>query len=228
MYRDTTHSHTHTHTHKHHHHHHHSFKILIIGDASVGKSAILTRFSENVFTDSYSTTIGIDYNTKMIRVGGAVCKLEMWDTAGQERFSTITANYYRGAQGAMLVYDVGRLDSFTHVKAWYDRARQLGGQDLECVLVGNKSDLADSDRQVSFAQGEALATELGIPFVETSAFSGANVETAFVAMTSNIKKSVDRRGLTGVRSGNLLKAGGVHLAKGDRRMKISERCCGGF
>jgi len=188
----------------------------------------LTRFSENVFTDSYSTTIGIDYNTKMIRVGGAVCKLEMWDTAGQERFSTITANYYRGAQGAMLVYDVGRLDSFTHVKAWYDRARQLGGQDLECVLVGNKSDLADSDRQVSFAQGEALAAELGIPFVETSAFSGANVETAFVAMTSNIKKSVDRRGLTGVRSSNLQKAGGVHLAKGDRRMKISERCCGGL
>lgn len=98
-----------------------SFKILIIGDAAVGKSALLTRFSENVFLDSYTSTIGtlsflrfvysligIDFNSRMIRVGGSICKLEIWDTAGQERFSTITANYYRGAQGALLVYDIGK------------------------------------------------------------------------------------------------------------------------
>ena len=205
-----------------------SFKILIIGDANVGKSALLTRFSENVFLESYTTTIGIDYNTKQIRVGGAVCKLEMWDTAGQERFSTITANYYRGAQGAMLVYDIGRRESFERVQTWFERARQLGGQDLECVLVGNKSDLGEAERQVSFADGEALGARLGVPFVEASAFSGANVDAAFVSMTANVKKSVDRRGLTGVRAGNLHKAGGVHLAQGDRKMKMSERCCGGL
>jgi Ras-related protein Rab-1A len=194
----------------------------------VGKSAILTRFSENLFLDSYTTTIGIDFNSKMIRVDRAVCKLEVWDTAGQERFSTITANYYRGAQGALLVYDISRRDSFERVKVWYDRARQLGGQDLECVLVGNKADLPDSARTVSSAEGAAMAKEMGdIPFVETSALSGSNVEAAFVTMTANIKKSVDRRGLTGVRSGNLQKAGGVSLASGDRKMKFSERCCGG-
>lgn len=145
-----------------------SFKILIIGDAAVGKSALLTRFSENVFLDSYTSTIGdrqsvdhslahcllgIDFNSRMIRVGGSICKLEIWDTAGQERFSTITANYYRGAQGALLVYDiggvlllrsltpVGRRESFDRVRAWYDRAKQLGGQDIEPVLIGNKSDI---------------------------------------------------------------------------------------
>jgi GTPase SAR1 family protein len=100
--------------------------------------------------------LGIDFNSRMIRVGGSICKLEIWDTAGQERFSTITANYYRGAQGALLVYDIGRAlfvaianasfslgrrESFDRVRAWYDRAKQLGGQDIEPVLIGNKSDI---------------------------------------------------------------------------------------
>ncbi|CAE7620158.1 RAB8B, partial [Symbiodinium microadriaticum] len=153
-----------------------SFKILIIGDAAVGKSALLTRFSENVFLHSYTSTIGIDFNSRMIRVGGSICKLEIWDTAGQERFSTITANYYRGAQGALLVYDIGRRESFEHVQAWYDRAKQLGGQDIEPVLIGNKIDLDPSVRQVSSEEGENLAMDLGIPFMETSALNGDNVE----------------------------------------------------
>lgn len=83
--------------------------------------ALLTRFSDNIFLQTYTTTIGIDFNSKMIRVDKAICKLEIWDTAGQERFSTITANYYRGAQGALLVYDVGNRESFTHIQNWYDR-----------------------------------------------------------------------------------------------------------
>eukprot|EP00607_Mallomonas_marina_P011061 CAMPEP_0182423810 /NCGR_PEP_ID=MMETSP1167-20130531/9879_1 /TAXON_ID=2988 /ORGANISM="Mallomonas Sp, Strain CCMP3275" /LENGTH=515 /DNA_ID=CAMNT_0024603093 /DNA_START=62 /DNA_END=1606 /DNA_ORIENTATION=+ len=95
-----------------------SFKILIIGDAAVGKSALLTRFSEDIFLDNYQSTIGIDFNTRLIRVERKICKLEMWDTAGQERFSTITANYYRGAQGALLVYDVSLRSSFEHVITW--------------------------------------------------------------------------------------------------------------
>lgn len=92
-----------------------SFKILIIGDAAVGKSAILTRFSENSFLPNYQSTIGIDFNSRMIRVDQSICKLEIWDTAGQERFSTITANYYRGAQGALLVYDISRYCTYSVV-----------------------------------------------------------------------------------------------------------------
>jgi len=210
-----------------------SFKIIIIGDAAVGKSALLTRFSENMFLQNYQSTIGIDFNSRLIRVDRAICKLEIWDTAGQERFSTITASYYRGAQGALLVYDVGLRSSFEHVQTWFDRAKQLGGSDLETVLIGNKSDLdvageagvsTSGTRQVSTEEGAALAQKLGIPFVETSALNGTNVEPAFVAMTSAIKRSVDSRGLTGVRDTNLKKAGGVTLAGGERRPQLQDRC----
>eukprot|EP00604_Paraphysomonas_vestita_P001126 CAMPEP_0174819520 /NCGR_PEP_ID=MMETSP1107-20130205/2813_1 /TAXON_ID=36770 /ORGANISM="Paraphysomonas vestita, Strain GFlagA" /LENGTH=351 /DNA_ID=CAMNT_0016033189 /DNA_START=675 /DNA_END=1730 /DNA_ORIENTATION=- len=201
-----------------------NFKILIIGDAAVGKSAILTRFSENVFLDSYTSTIGIDFNSRMIRVGGSICKLEIWDTAGQERFSTITANYYRGAQGALLVYDIGRRESFEHVKSWYDRAKQLGGQDIEPILIGNKSDINSTMIQVSHEEGEALAMELGIPFLQTSALSGENIENAFVKMTQRIKASVDKRGVTGVSANGMTSASGVVLASGERQMTLKEKC----
>lgn len=201
-----------------------SFKVLIIGDASVGKSAILTRFAENAFLPNYTATIGIDFNSRMIRVDGSICKLEIWDTAGQERFSTITANYYRGAQGSLLVYDVSFRDSLQHVKSWFDRAKQLGGQDIETVLIGNKADLPADERQVSWEEGDAVAAELGIQFMETSALSGTNVEMAFVTMTSAIKASVDRRGLSGVKTGNLEAAGGVTLAHGERKMTMREKC----
>jgi len=163
----------------------------------------------------------------MIRVDRAICKLEIWDTAGQERFSTITANYYRGAQGALLVYDVGQKDTFEHVRNWYERAVQLGGENLETLLVGNKSDLAESDRAVSTVDGELLAKELKIPFVETSALNGYNVEAAFVKMTTNIKKSLDRRGLSGVKSRTLKKAGDAKIGKGESKTRAIDKCgCG--
>jgi GTPase SAR1 family protein len=127
----------------------------------------------------------------------------------------------RGAQGALLVYDVGRRDSFEHVQNWYSRARQLGGEHLETVLIGNKSDLSLTDRQVSTEEGDALAKELGMPFVETSALSGSNVENAFVTMTLNVKKSVDRRGLSGVKSKNMLSSGGVQLSSKEKK----SGCC---
>lgn len=175
-----------------------------------------------MFIPTFTATIGIDFNSKMIRVDKAVCKLEIWDTAGQERFSTITANYYRGAQGALLVYDVTSMSSFEKVKSWYDRAKMLGGSDLECILIGNKIDL--QEREVSYEEGNALATELGIAFLETSALSGSNVEAAFVTMTVNIKKSVDKRNLTGIKDTNLKSAGGVSLASGEKKMSVMERC----
>lgn len=127
----------------------------------------------------------------------------------------------RGAQGALLVYDVGRRDSFEHVQTWFNRARQLGGEDLEAVLVGNKSDLSPHERQVSAQEGEELAKELGLPFVETSALSGTNVEAAFVCMTLHIKRSVDRRGLSGIKAQGLTSSGGVQLASKERK----SGCC---
>ena len=98
----------------------------------------------------------------MIRVDRAICKLEIWETAGQERFSTITASYFRGAQGAILVYDFSKRDSFEHVQAWYDRAKQLGGEDIEAVLVGNKIDLASRRRKISIhSRGRSIGSVFG-------------------------------------------------------------------
>ena len=130
----------------------------------------------------------------------------------------------RGAQGALLVYDVTRRDSYEHVQKWFDRAKQLGGEHLQTVLVGNKIDLPAHERQVSTQEGEALALELGVPFIETSALSGSNVENAFVRMTQAIKRSLDKRGLTGVKPGNLTLAGGVQLASKERGMSLGDQC----
>jgi GTPase SAR1 family protein len=207
---------------------------------------LLSRFSDNVFLDAYSTTIGIDFNSKMIRVDKAICKLEIWDTAviiflifyifdrsltslclsqGQERFSTITANYYRGAQGALLVYDIGNKESFIHVQNWYDRARQLGGESMQTIMIGNKNDLAEDLREVSTLEGEEFANSLGIQFIETSALNGTNVEKAFVSMTSAVKKSVDARGLAGVQSSSMQKTGSVSITNTERKPSMVERCC---
>lgn len=149
------------------------------------------------------------------------------DTAGQERFATITANYYRGAQGCLVVYDVGERDSFDHAVSWYKRAVQLGGENLVAVLIGNKCDLSEEKRQVSYTEGDDLAKQLGIPFLETSALSGDNVETAFVTMSHKIKASMDMRGLTGVKQSGLKPAGGVVISATDGRVKSSMPCqCG--
>ena len=216
------------------------FKILIIGDSAVGKSALLARFTQNVFLDEdcATTTVGIDYSSSMIMVDKAVCRLEMWDTAGQERFATMTANYYRGAQGALIVYDVSSRESFERAQVWFDRAKDLGGKDICPILVGNKIDLATSatgdllntgdagngrsGRQVSREEGHDFAAALGIPFVETSAKDGSNVEEAFVALTRAIKRSLEARGLVGLAHENMNTTGGVSLSKGEHRRS---QCC---
>ena len=109
-----------------------SFKILVIGDAAVGKSALLLRFTDDAYRSDYTSTIGIDFSTRLVRVGGKVIKLEIWDTAGQERFSTITANYYRGAQGVLLVYDLTSFESFASARKWADKVR--GASDCTVIL----------------------------------------------------------------------------------------------
>ena len=122
----------------------------------------------------------------------------------------------------MLVYDVSSRVSFEHVQSWYDRAKMLGGSDIECILIGNKIDL--SHRQVSYEEGSQLSNDLSITFIETSALSGSNVEQAFVTMTACIKASVDRRNLTGIKDGNLKYAGGVTLAGAEKKMTLTQKC----
>ncbi|GME71020.1 unnamed protein product [Ambrosiozyma monospora] len=162
-----------------------TLKLLLVGDSGVGKSCLLLRFVDDKFNPSFITTIGIDFKIKTIEINGLKIKLQVWDTAGQERFRTITTAYYRGATGIIIVFDVCDENSFESVKKWFQTVQQHAKDDAQLFLVGNKCDDSES-RQVSTKQGELLAQELGLPFLESSAKSGINVNEVFYKLTELI------------------------------------------
>jgi len=162
------------------------FKLLLIGDSGVGKSCLLLRFADDSYLESYISTIGVDFKIRTVEQDGKTIKLQIWDTAGQERFRTITSSYYRGAHGIIVVYDVTDQESFNNVRQWLNEIDRYASDSVNKLLVGNKCDLTDK-RVVSYEAGKALADELGIPFLETSAKSATNVEQAFMTMAAEIK-----------------------------------------
>ncbi|CAH8656692.1 unnamed protein product [Schistosoma rodhaini] len=154
------------------------FKYIIIGDTAVGKSCLLLQFTDQRFQPVYDLTIGVEFGARMVNIGDKQIKLQVWDTAGQESFRSITRSYYRGAAGALLVYDVTRRDTFNHLASWLQDARQHASPNMVITLVGNKCDL-DARREVKQEEAEAFARENNLLFVETSAKTGVNVEQAF-------------------------------------------------
>jgi len=174
------------------------FKLLLIGDSSVGKSCLLLRFADDSYVDTYISTIGVDFKIRTVELDGKTVKLQIWDTAGQERFRTITSSYYRGAHGIIIVYDVTDMESFNNIKQWLSEIDRYASDSVCKLLVGNKCDLVDN-KVVDTEKAKAFADSLGIPFIETSAKESINVEEAFLTMSSEIKKrmatqpSVERR-----------------------------------
>jgi len=162
------------------------FKLLLIGDSGVGKSCLLLRFADDTYTESYISTIGVDFKIRTVELEGKTIKLQIWDTAGQERFRTITSSYYRGAHGIIVVYDVTDPESFNNVKQWLHEIDRYANENVNKLLVGNKSDLT-AKKQVDTATAQAFADEIGIPFLETSAKNATNVEQAFMTMAAEIK-----------------------------------------
>mmetsp|Transcript_11607 Transcript_11607/g.16472 ORF Transcript_11607/g.16472 Transcript_11607/m.16472 type:complete len:203 (-) Transcript_11607:197-805(-) len=162
------------------------FKLLLIGDSGVGKSCLLLRFADDTYTESYISTIGVDFKIRTIDLDTKTVKLQIWDTAGQERFRTITSSYYRGAHGIIVVYDVTDRDSFTNVKQWLHEIERYACENVNKLLVGNKSDL-ESKRAIPAEEAKEFADSLGIDFLETSAKNAENVEKAFMMMASQIK-----------------------------------------
>ncbi|KAG0048686.1 GTP-binding protein [Gryganskiella cystojenkinii] len=162
-------------------------KLLLIGDSGVGKSCLLLRFSDDSFTPSFITTIGIDFKIRTIELDGKRIKLQIWDTAGQERFRTITTAYYRGAMGILLVYDVTDERSFSNIRNWFSNIEQHASEGVNKILIGNKCDMPDK-KVITKDQGQALADEFGIKFLETSAKSNICVEEAFFSLARDIKK----------------------------------------
>jgi Ras-related protein Rab-1A len=163
------------------------FKVLIIGNSGVGKSCLLLRFAEDMFSDNYISTIGVDFKIRKIELEGKSIKLQIWDTAGQERFRTITQSYYRGSNGIIVVYDITDRESFDQVQHWMSEIDAHASADVCRLLVGNKADLQDK-RAVKTDEGALLARQFGIPFLETSAKDSSNVETMFMTMAGAMKK----------------------------------------
>mmetsp|Transcript_5106 Transcript_5106/g.10579 ORF Transcript_5106/g.10579 Transcript_5106/m.10579 type:complete len:203 (+) Transcript_5106:1698-2306(+) len=163
------------------------FKLLLIGDSGVGKSCLLLRFADDTYTESYISTIGVDFKIRTIEMDGKTIKLQIWDTAGQERFRTITSSYYRGAHGIIIVYDVTDQESFDNVKTWLQEIDRYAADKVNTLLVGNKSDLTNK-RVVSYEAAKEFADSVEMEFLETSAKNSTNVEKAFMVMASQIKQ----------------------------------------
>eukprot|EP00186_Timspurckia_oligopyrenoides_P002165 CAMPEP_0182445154 /NCGR_PEP_ID=MMETSP1172-20130603/3384_1 /TAXON_ID=708627 /ORGANISM="Timspurckia oligopyrenoides, Strain CCMP3278" /LENGTH=211 /DNA_ID=CAMNT_0024640873 /DNA_START=72 /DNA_END=707 /DNA_ORIENTATION=- len=165
------------------------FKYIIIGDTGAGKSCLLLQFTDKRFTPIHDLTIGVEFGARIVTVEDKQLKLQIWDTAGQESFRSITRSYYRGAAGALLVYDITRKETFAHLLSWLEDARQHSHSNMTIILVGNKSDL-DHRREVPREQGEAFAKEHGLLFIETSAKDNINVDDAFMQTASAIYEKV--------------------------------------
>jgi len=168
------------------------FKLVLIGDSGVGKSCLLLRFADDAFTESYISTIGVDFRFRTVKIGKKTIKLQIWDTAGQERFRTITSAYYRGADGIIMVYDTTSSDSFDHVNDWLKEVNRYASEGTCKLLVGNKSDRT-ADRAVTTEQAKEFADDLGVAFLETSAKTAKNVEEAFLTMAGELIKQRDAK-----------------------------------
>ncbi|GMI83414.1 ARABIDOPSIS RAB GTPASE HOMOLOG A2B, RAB GTPase homolog A2B, RAB GTPASE HOMOLOG A2B [Hibiscus trionum] len=170
------------------------FKIVLIGDSGVGKSNILSRFTRNEFCLESKSTIGVEFATRTLQVEGKTVKAQIWDTAGQERYRAITSAYYRGAVGAMLVYDITKRQTFDNVLRWLRELRDHADSNIVIMMAGNKSDLKHL-RSVSTEDAQGLAESEGLSFMETSALEAYNIEKAFQTVLLDIYEIIRKKAL---------------------------------
>jgi len=195
------------------------YKLVFLGDQSVGKTSIITRFMYDTFDSTYQPTIGIDFLSKTMYLDDKTVRLQLWDTAGQERFRSLIPSYIRDSSVAVICYDITSRDSFVNTSKWIDDVRTERGDDVIMMLCGNKTDLEDH-RTVSYEEGEAKAKEYNIMFIETSAKAGANIKALFRKVAAalpgmeNAKLSADDK-----------KDNNVDLVQANQIDPTSERGC---
>ncbi|DAZ92561.1 TPA: hypothetical protein N0F65_012791, partial [Lagenidium giganteum] len=169
-----------------------TLKYIIIGDSEVGKSSLLLQFTEQHFQPIHGLTIGVEFGAKLLDIDNRKVKLEIWDTAGQETFLSITRSYYRGADGALLVYDISRRESFEHLGRWLQECNQNCQNDnIEIMVVGMKADVSEKERQVTEEEGREWARAHGLYFIEASAKTAQNVEQVFSLTAQTILRNFD-------------------------------------
>ncbi|XP_003384407.1 PREDICTED: ras-related protein Rab-4B-like [Amphimedon queenslandica] len=203
------------------------FKFLVIGNAGVGKSCLLHQFIEHKFKQDSNHTIGVEFGSKVVSLANKSVKLQVWDTAGQERFRSVTRSYYRGAAGALLVYDISSRETYNALTNWLTDARTLASPNIVIVLVGNKKDL-ESDREVTFMEASRFAQENELAFLETSALTGENVEEVFQKCTRSILTKIDAGELDPDRVGSGIQYGNATVRRvtqpGQKEGGNKEKC----
>ncbi|XP_076072420.1 ras-related protein Rab-37-like isoform X7 [Mytilus galloprovincialis] len=168
-------------------------KTILVGDSGVGKTSLLVQFDQGKFqAGSFSATVGIGFTNKVVDVEGTKVKLQIWDTAGQERFRSITRAYYRDANALLLLYDVTNKASFDNIRAWLGEINEYAQEDVVIMLLGNKADMT-GERMIRTEDGEKLAKEYNVAFMETSAKTGMNVDLAFMAVAKDLKMKKTRK-----------------------------------
>ncbi|CAK8570981.1 unnamed protein product [Lathyrus sativus] len=171
------------------------FKVVLIGDSAVGKTQLLARFSRNQFNVDSKATIGVEFQTKTLVIDNKTVKAQIWDTAGQERYRAVTSAYYRGAVGAMLVYDMTKRQSFDHMARWLEELRGHADANIVIMLIGNKCDLGTL-KAVPTEDAQEFAQRENLFFMETSALESTNVETAFLTILTEIYRLISKKTLT--------------------------------
>ena len=195
-------------------------KLVLLGDSGVGKTNLISRYIHNAFQQDTKATIGVEFFCKTFKVNNnKVIKIEIWDTAGQERYKSITSVYYKGAKGAFIVYDITRKETFDNIDKWRNELINSCNQEVTIMLIGNKCDL-EEQRQINTEQGEEKAKSFGFSFLETSAYSGENLEKGFEMLIKEIyqKYKVEQKGndLYDLERGEELKTG---------KDKTKKKCC---
>jgi len=167
------------------------FKLVLLGDTSVGKSSIVIRFVKGQFSEFQESTIGAAFLTQTVPLNDCTVKFEIWDTAGQERYHSLAPMYYRGAAAAVIVYDITSQDTFTRAKSWVKELQRQGSQDVVIALAGNKVDR--EEREVSTEDAKAYANENNLLFMETSAKTNVNIRELFLAIARKLPKDQDNQ-----------------------------------
>ena len=196
-------------------------KVILIGDSAVGKTNIMSKYLKNQFMEDSKATVGVEFGSKLFNINGHNIKAQIWDTAGQEKYKAITGAYYKGSKGAFVVYDITKKDTFDSVDKWIHDLKSTGDPKMTIMIIGNKLDL-EHKREVLKEQGEEKARSFGCAFLETSAFSGDNIEKGFEMMISEIFKKYGNDSLEDDDFGTVERGEDIKLEKKENKKK---GCC---
>ena len=195
-------------------------KLIVIGDSGVGKTNIIKRYISNTFTIDTKSTVGVEFFTKTFKINDDILKLEIWDTAGHERYKAITSAYYRGSSGALIVYDITRIETYNNVDIWIKELNEKVEGSLKLLLIGNKSDKKD-ERKMSIETALHKARQLNIPLMETSAYDSTNIKKAFETILKEMYKDFKKEKVN-YKKEKTNKSEGVNLEVENQK---ENKCC---